>query len=300
MANDLEARSINEVRALAMDAVQRANSGHPGTPMALAPLADVLWTRVMRYDATDPDWPDRDRFVLSNGHASMLLYAMLYLTGFGLELEDLRDFRQWGSRTPGHPEIHHTKGVEVTTGPLGQGIADAVGIAIAEKHLRARFGPEVCDHRVFGICSDGDLMEGVSHEAGSLAGHLRLGRLVFVYDDNHITIDGDTALAYSDDVPKRFEAYGWHGVQLGEVAEDTDALEAGLRAAMAEAGRPSLVVLRSHIGYPSPKVQDTAAAHGLPLGADEVARVKEILGLPPTEFFVPDDVLARYRAAGRR
>ena len=299
-ALDLDRRSINVVRALAMDAVQRANSGHPGTPMALAPLADVLWTRLMTYDAADPDWPDRDRFVLSNGHASMLLYSMLYLTGFGLELDDLRAFRQWGSRTPGHPEHGHTKGVEVTTGPLGQGIANAVGIALAEKHTRQRFGTDVCDHRVFGICGDGDLMEGVSHEAASLAGHLQLGRLVFVYDDNHITIDGDTALAYSDDVPKRFEAYGWHVVQLGEVAEDTDAIEAGLRAGMAEERKPSLIVLRSHIGYPSPKVQDTAAAHGNALGADEVARVKEILGLPAEDFYVPDDVLERYRAAGRR
>jgi transketolase len=300
VSDALETRSVNVVRALAMDAVQRANSGHPGTPMALAPLADVLWTRVMKYDAADPDWPDRDRFVLSNGHASMLLYAMLYLTGFGLELDDLRNFRQWGSRTPGHPEYRHTKGVEVTTGPLGQGIADAVGIALAEKHMRARFGADVCDHYVFGTCGDGDLMEGVSHEAASLAGHLELGRMVFVYDDNHITIDGDTALAFSDDVPKRFAAYGWHVVELGEAAEDLDALEAGIRAGMAEDRRPSLVVLRSHIGYPSPKVQDTAAAHGNALGADEVARVKEILGLPQADFDVPDDVLARYRAAGAR
>jgi len=299
-ALDLDRLSINVVRALAMDAVQRANSGHPGTPMALAPLADVLWTRVMTYDAADPHWPDRDRFVLSNGHASMLLYSMLYLTGFGLELDDLRHFRQWGSRTPGHPEYGHTTGVEVTTGPLGQGIANAVGIALAEKHMRGRFGSEVCDHHVFGICGDGDLMEGISHEAASLAGHLQLGRLVFVYDDNHITIDGDTALAYNDDVPKRFEAYGWQVVQLGEAAEDTAAIEAGLRTAIAEERRPSLVVLRSHIGYPSPKVQDTAAAHGNPLGADEVARVKEILGLPNEDFYVPDDVLARYRTAGRR
>ena len=278
---DLDRLSINVVRALAMDAVQRANSGHPGTPMALAPLADVLWTRVMTYDAADPHWPDRDRFVLSNGHASMLLYSMLYLTGFGLELDDLRHFRQWGSRTPGHPEYGHTTGVEVTTGPLGQGIADAVGIALAEKHMRARFGAEVCDHHVFGICGDGDLMEGISHEAASLAGHLQLGRLVFVYDDNHITIDGDTALAFNDDVPKRFEAYGWHVVQLGEAAEDTAAIEAGLRTAIAEERRPSLVVLRSHIGYPSPKVQDTAAAHGTPLGADEVARSKRSSDCPP-------------------
>ena len=248
--------------------------------MALAPLAHVLWTRVMKYDATDPDWPDRDRFVLSDGHASMLLYSMLYLTGFGLELDDLREFRQWGSRTPGHPEYGHTNGVEVTTGPLGQGIANAVGIAIAEKHLRARFGAEVCDHRVFGICGDGDLMEGISHEAASLAGHLQLGRLVFVYDDNHITIDGDTELAYSDDVPKRFEAYGWHVVQLGEVAKTSTRSKPGCAPGSPRSDRPSLIVLRSHIGYPSPKVQDTAAAHGNPLGADEVARVKEILGLP--------------------
>jgi len=300
MPNDLEARSINEVRALAMDAVQRANSGHPGTPMALAPLADVLWTRVMNYDASDPDWPDRDRFVLSAGHASMLLYSMLYLTGFGLELDDLREFRQWGSRTPGHPEYRHTKGVEITTGPLGQGFGNAVGMAIAEKHVRARFGPDVCDHRVFGICSDGDLMEGISHEAASLAGHLQLGRLVFVYDDNHITIDGDTALAYSDNVPERFRAYGWHVLQLGEASEDVGALEAALRAGIAEDERPSLLVLRSHIGYPSPKWQDTAHAHGNALGADEVAVVKQILGLPPDDFHVDDDVLARYRAAGSR
>src|SRR5580765_4726562 len=300
MANDLEARSINEVRALAMDAVQRANSGHPGTPMALAPLAHVLWTRIMKYDASTSDWPDRDRFVLSAGHASMLLYSMLYLTGYGLELDDIRQFRQWGSRTPGHPEYGHTNGVEITTGPLGQGFANAVGFAMNERHLRERFGPDFCDHRIFGICSDGDLMEGISHEAASLAGHFELGRMVFVYDDNHITIDGPTELTYSDDVAKRFEAYGWHVVQLGEVANDLDALEAGLRAGIAEENRPTLLVLRSHIGYPSPKVQDTAAAHGIALGADEVARVKEILGLPPVDFFVPDDVLLWYREAGRR
>ena len=298
MADDLEQRGINVIRGLAMDAVQKANSGHPGTPMALAPLAHVLWTRIMKYDASASDWPDRDRFVLSAGHASMLLYSMLYATGYGLELDDLRQFRQWGSLTPGHPEYGHTNGVEVTTGPLGQGFANAVGFAIDEKHLRERFGAEVCDHRVFGICSDGDFMEGISHEAASLAGHLKLGRMVFVYDDNHITIDGPTELAYSDDVPKRFEAYGWHVVQLGEVANDLDALEAGLRAGIAEETRPTLLVLRSHIGYPSPKVQDTAAAHGNPLGADEVAKVKEILGLPPEDFFVPDDVLLWYREAG--
>jgi transketolase len=300
VADDLEQRGINVIRGLAMDAVQKANSGHPGTPMALAPLAHVLWTRIMNYDASESDWPDRDRFVLSAGHASMLLYSMLYLTGYGLELDDIRQFRQWGSRTPGHPELHHTNGVEVTTGPLGQGFANAVGFAINEKHLRQRFGAELCDHRIFGICSDGDLMEGISHEAASLAGHFRLGRMVFVYDDNHITIDGPTELTYGDDVPKRFEAYGWHVVQLGETANDLDAIEAGLRLGIAEETRPTLVVLRSHIGYPSPKFQDTAGAHGSPLGADEVAKVKEILGLPAEDFSVPDDVLLWYREAGRR
>ena len=297
---DLEQRAINVIRGLAMDAVQRADNGHPGTPMALAPLAHVLFTRVMNYSASDPDWADRDRFVLSAGHASMLLYSMLYLTGFGLELDDLRQFRQWGSKTPGHPERLHTRGVEVTTGPLGQGVANGVGMAIAEAHLRQRFGPEVSNHHVFAICSDGDFEEGISHEAASLAGHLGLGRMVYVYDDNHISIDGPTELAYSDDVPKRFEAYGWHVVQLGEAANDLDALEAGLREGIAEEGRPTLVVLRSHIGWPSPKYTDTAHAHGMPLGADEVAKVKEILGLPAEDFWVPDDVLELYRAAGRR
>jgi transketolase len=283
-----------------MDAVQKANSGHPGTPMALAPLAHVLWTRIMKYDATAPDWPDRDRFVLSAGHASMLLYSMLFLTGYGLELEDLREFRQWGSRTPGHPEYRHTTGVEITTGPLGQGFGNAIGMAIAERHLRERFGSDLCDHRVFGICSDGDLMEGISHEAASLAGHLQLGRLVFVYDDNHITIDGNTALAYSDNVPERFTAYGWHVLQLGEVANDLDALEAGLREGIAVDDRPTLLVLRSHIGYPSPNFTDSEKAHGNPLGADEVAKVKEILGLPAEDFYAPDDVVLMYREAGVR
>jgi transketolase len=299
--SDLEQRGIDVIRGLAIDAVQQANSGHPGTPLALAPLAHVLFTRIMRYDASAPEWPDRDRFVLSAGHASMLLYAPLYLLGFGLELDDLRAFRQWQSKTPGHPEYRHTAGVEVTTGPLGQGFANGVGMAIAEANLRARFGPEVTDHRVFGICSDGDLQEGISHEAASLAGHLGLGRLVYVYDDNHITIDGPTELSYSDDVPKRFEGYGWHVVHLGEVANDLDAIEAGVRAGMAEDDRPSLVILRSHIGWPSPKYTDTPAAHGNPLGEDEIRSVKEILGLPPDEhFWVPEDVLAFYREVGER
>lgn len=298
---DWEQRGIAVMRGLAMDAVQRANSGHPGTPMALAPLAHVLYTRIMRYDAADPAWPDRDRFVLSIGHASMLLYSMLHLCGFGVERDDLVSFRQWGSLTPGHPERGHTPGVEVTTGPLGQGLANAVGLAVAEANLRERFGAELTDHHVFAICGDGDLQEGVSHEAASLAGHLGLGRLVVVYDDNHISIDGPTELSYSEDAVRRFESYGWHVLEIGEVAEDLDALEAGLRAGMAERDRPSLIVLRSHIGFPSPKFTDTAAAHGAPLGADEVATVKSIIGLPvDQDFHVPADVLAAYRAAGSR
>jgi transketolase len=297
----LEQRAINVIRGLAMDGPQAARNGHPGTAMALAPLAHVLWTRIMSYDAGAPDWPDRDRFVLSAGHASILLYSMLHLTGYGLTLDDIKDFRQWGSATPGHPEVHHTAGVEVTTGPLGQGFANAVGLGLAERWLRARFGPDLCDHRTYVICSDGDLMEGVSHEAASLAGHLKLGRLVYVYDDNHISIDGDTALAYSDDVVGRFESYGWHVTQLGEAANDTGALEAALRAAGEDEEAPSLLVLRSHIGWPSPRFTDTADAHGNPLGEDEVATTKEILGLPVDRtFWVPDDVLALYRTAGSR
>jgi len=295
---DLEQLGINVIRGLAMDAPQRANSGHPGTAMALAPLAHVLWTRVMRYDPADPSWPDRDRFILSAGHACILQYAMLYLTGYGITLEDLKEFRQWESRTPGHPEVHHTPGIEITTGPLGQGFANAVGMGIAERSLRARFGPEVNDHYTFVICSDGDLEEGISHEAASLAGHLGLGRLVYIYDDNHITIDGPTELAYNDNVPKRFQAYNWHVTDIGEVANDTDKLYRAIRRAMRVEDKPSMIVLRSHIGWPSPKFTDTAEAHGSPLGEDEIRKTKEILGLPPEEtFWVPDDVLEMYRKA---
>ncbi len=295
---DIEQLGINVIRGLAMDAPQQARSGHPGTAMALAPLAHVLWTRIMRYDPSAPDWPDRDRFLLSNGHACILQYAMLYLSGYGLELEDIRQFRQWGSRTPGHPEVHHTKGIEATTGPLGQGFANGVGFGIAERYLRARFGPEVCDHHTFVIAGDGCLEEGISHEAASLAGHLGLGRLVYIYDDNHISIDGPTELALDDDAGKRFEAYGWHVLHLGEVANDLDALERGIRDAMAVEDRPSLVVLRSHIGYPSPKFTDSEKAHGDPLGEDEIKVTKGILGLPPDEtFWVPEEVVDYYRQA---
>jgi transketolase len=293
---DIEQLGINVIRGLAMDGPQRANSGHPGTAMALAPLAHVLWTRVMHHDPSAPDWPDRDRFILSCGHACILLYSMLYLTGYGLTMDDLKQFRQLHSRTPGHPEVHHAPGVEVTTGPLGQGFANGVGMGIAERWLRARFSPDLVNHYTFVICSDGDLMEGVSHEAASLAGHLGLGRLVYVYDDNHITIDGPTELTLSDDAGMRFEAYGWHVERLGEVANDTAALEAALRRGMAVEDRPSLLILRSHIGYPSPHKTDSPEAHGNPLGPDEVRLTKEILGLPPDdEFWAPDNVVEFYR-----
>jgi transketolase len=292
----LEQLAINVIRGLAMDAPQKANSGHSGTAMALAPLAHVLWTRILAHDPTDPAWPDRDRFVLSNGHASILLYSMLYLTGYDLTLDDLKAFRQWGSRTPGHPERTHTAGVEVTTGPLGQGVANGVGLGIAERALRQRFGPDLCDHYTFVFCGDGCLEEGISHEAASLAGNLGLGRLVYVYDDNHITIDGPTELSYSDNVPERFSAYGWHVNAVGEVANDLDTLEGALRGAMAVEDRPSLIVLRSHIGWPSPHRTDTKEAHGEVFGDEEIAATKAIMGLPPEEtFYVPDQVIELYR-----
>jgi transketolase len=297
---------INVIRGLAMDAPEQANSGHTGTAMALAPLAHVLWTRIMHYDPLAPDWPDRDRFVLSNGHASILQYSLLHLTGYDLSLEDIRQFRQWGSRTPGHPEHGHTPGIEVTTGPLGQGVGNAVGLALAERVVRSRFGSDVCDHRTYVIAGDGCFMEGVSHEAASLAGHLRLGRLLAFYDDNHITIDGPTELAYSDNVPERFAAYGWRVRNLGEMANDVDGLEAAIREALdfpadGPGAQPTLLVLRSHIGWPSPKLTDTATAHGSPFGADEIAVTKGLLGLPVDQiFWVPDEVKAFYVRAGAR
>lgn len=297
----LEQRGIDVIRGLAMDGPQRADSGHPGTAMALAPLAHVLFTRIMTYDPTDTDWPDRDRFVLSPGHSCILLYSMLHLTGYGLEIEDLKEFRQWGSRTPGHPEVHHFPGIEVTTGPLGQGFGQGVGLGLAERILRTEMGTDLVDHHTFVICSDGDLMEGVSHEAASIAGHLGLGRLIYIYDDNHISIDGPTEITLDDDPAARFEAYGWHVERLGEIANDTDALEAAIRAAMAIEDKPSLLVLRSHIGYPSEKMTDNPKAHGDPFGEEEVAATKARMGLPPDEsFYVPDDVAEMYRAAGRR
>jgi len=297
---DLEQRGIDVIRGLAMDGPAAASSGHQGTAMALAPLAHVLYTRVLKYDASDPAWPDRDRFVLSAGHASILQYSMLHLTGHGLSLDDLKQFRQWGSETPGHPEAH-TPGVEVTTGPLGQGFANGVGMAITERNLRARFGTEVCDHHTFVIAGDGCLSEGLSHEAASMAGHLGLGRLVVVYDDNHITIDGETELSLSDDAPGRFRAYGWDVDEIGEVANDLDALESALNRAKNVEDKPTLIVLRSHIGYPSPDHVDTHQAHGLAFSAEDIAKTKELMGIPATEsFWVPDAVLATYREAGLR
>ncbi len=298
--SDIEQRAIATVRGLAMDMPNKARSGHQGTAMALAPLAHVLFSRIMRYDAGDPTWPDRDRFILSCGHASVLLYSYLHLTGHGLDLEDLEAFRQWGSATPGHPEAGHTAGVEVTTGPLGQGVGNAVGMAIAERILRARFGADLFDHHTYVLASDGDFMEGISHEAASLAGHLGLGRLVVIYDDNHITIDGSTDLAFSDDTAKRFEAYGWHVQDVGEIGEDLDALEAAIATARDEAARPSLIVLRTHIAYPSPKTDDHAA-HGYALFDEDIAETKRRMGMDPAATFaVADDVLAYYRAAGSR
>ena len=300
----LDLLCINTVRTLSMDAVQKANSGHPGTPMALAPLGYALFTRHMHHDPADPHWPNRDRFVLSCGHASMLLYSCLYLSGYDLALEDLKQFRQWGSRTPGHPEHGHTAGVETTTGPLGQGVGNAIGMAVAEAHLASTFnhdGHAIVDHHTYFICSDGDLMEGVSHEAASFAGHFKLGKLIGFYDDNKITIDGSTDLTFTDDTAKRFEAYGWQVLHIADV-NDLDAIGAAIAEAKTDATRPTLVVTRTHIGFGSPKKQDTSAAHGEPLGADEIIATKKALGWPkPDEaFYVPEEALAEWRkAAGK-
>ena len=297
--SSLDALCINTVRTLSMDAVQKANSGHPGTPMALAPLGYRLYARHIKHDPVDPRWADRDRFVLSCGHASMLLYSCLYLSGYELTLEDLKQFRQWESRTPGHPEYGHTAGVETTTGPLGQGIGNAVGFAVAEAHLSATFNQQahaIVDHYTYFICSDGDLMEGVSHEVCSFAGHFKLGKLIGFYDDNRITIDGSTDLTFTDDTARRFEAYGWQVLHLADV-NDLDAIDAVVAEAKADATRPTMVVTRTHIGFGSPKKQDTSAAHGEPLGADEIVATKKALGWakPEESFYVPADALAHWR-----
>ena len=299
-ATDLATQAINTIRFLSADAVERAQSGHPGTPMGLAPVAYTLWREHLRHSPRHPGWPNRDRFVLSAGHASMLLYSLLHLTGYDLPMAELKNFRQWESRTPGHPEAHLTPGVETTTGPLGQGFANAVGMAAAERLLADEFNTAehpIVDHNTYAIASDGDLMEGVSHEAASLAGHLGLGKLVCLYDDNEITIDGSTDLAFTEDVAGRFEAYGWHVARV-EDANDLGAVDGAIEAAKAEAERPSLIVVRSHIGYGSPNKQDTAAAHGAPLGEEEVRLSKEALGWPPEKtFYVPDAVREHMREA---
>jgi transketolase len=297
----LDRLCVDTIRTLSMDAVQQAHSGHPGLPMAMAPVAYVLYTRFLRFDPAEPRWPDRDRFILSAGHGSMLLYTVLHLAGYELPLTEIERFRQWGSRTPGHPEHGLTPGVETTTGPLGQGFGNGVGMALAERFLRERYGREVMDHRVFALCSDGDLMEGVAAEAASLAGHLGLGRLVYVYDDNGITIDGETCLSFAtEDVEARFQAYGWHTVAV-ETANDLAALSAAIEEAMQEEERPSLIRVRSVIGYPAPNKQGTAAAHGAPLGEDEVRATKQALGWDPeARFVVPDAVRAAFAAARQR
>jgi transketolase len=277
-----------------MDAVQQANSGHPGTPMALAPVGYLLWRRHLRHAPTHPDWPDRDRFVLSCGHASMLLYALLHLSGYDLPLEELRKFRQWGSKTPGHPERGHTPGVETTTGPLGQGFGNAVGMAIAERLLAAQYnrpGHEIVNHRTWVFASDGDMMEGIGSEAASLAGHLKLGKLKVIYDDNHITIDGRTDLAFSDDVGRRFEAYGWRVLHVAD-GNDLAAIDAALTDAASSDERPTLIVLRTIIGYPAPTKQDSSEAHGSPLGKDEITKTKELLDWPAEPFLVPAEAYA--------
>tara|TARA_B100000131_G_scaffold322703_1_gene377652 strand:- start:1069 stop:2952 length:1884 start_codon:yes stop_codon:yes gene_type:complete len=298
---DIESLCVNVIRGLAMDAPHRAKSGHQGTAMALAPLAHVLFSRILRYSAQHPNWVNRDRFILSAGHASILQYAMLYLTGYGLTLDDIKNFRQWDSLTPGHPEVGHTDGVEVTTGPLGQGFANAVGMAISERWLREKFGSENIDHSIFTICGDGDLSEGISHEAASLAGQQKLGRLICIYDDNHVTIDGPTELALQDNAVKRFEAYGWEVIDLGESGEDLNKIENALLQAKANEDQPTLVIIRSHIGFPSPTLTDAPSAHGYAFKDDQIAEVKQVMGFPNDEqFYVPEDVIHFYRDAGSK
>ncbi len=288
---------VTTLRTLSMDAIQKSNSGHPGAPMGLAPAAYVLWNRILKHNPADAGWCDRDRFVLSGGHASMLLYSLLHLSGYDLPMEEIRNFRQWGSRTPGHPEYRHTQGVEVTTGPLGQGIANAVGMAMTERHLAACFNRSsdtIVDHYTYVMCGDGDMMEGVSSEAASLAGHLGLGRLICIYDDNKITIEGKTDIAFTENVADRFVAYGWHILRV-EDGNDLEAIQEAILMAKDENEKPSLILLRTHIAYGSPHKQDTPGAHGEPLGADEVRLTKEFYGWPPDkEFYVPEEVYTHF------
>jgi len=294
---------INTIRTLSMDAVEKAKSGHPGTPMALAPVAYVLWDRFLRHNPRNPHWPNRDRFVLSNGHASMLIYSLLHLFGYDLSLEELKRFRQWDSKTPGHPEYGLTPGVETTTGPLGQGVANSVGMAIAREWLAARFNrPDhaIVDYKVYAICGDGDLMEGISQEAASLAGHLALPNLIWIYDNNRITIEGNTSLAFSDDVAARFASYRWNVLHVKD-ANDLDAIDSAIRAAQAETEKPTLIILDSHIAWGAPHKQDTASAHGEPLGEEEVRLTKQRYGWPEdAKFFVPEQALEHARKAVER
>src|SRR5262245_1851716 len=296
----LDQRCIGTLRFLSVDAVQKANSGHPGLPLGAAPMAYVLWTRLLSHNPRDPGWFDRDRFVLSAGHGSALLYSLLHLTGYDLPLQELQRFRKWGSRTPGHPERGHTPGVEVTTGPLGQGFGNAVGMAIAEAQLAARYnrpGLEVIDHATYALVSDGDLMEGVASETASLAGHLRLGKLICLYDDNRVTLSAGTDITFSEDRAQRFRAYGWHTESVAD-GNDLDAIDRALRAAQREKDRPSLILVRTHLGYGSPHKQDTFEAHGSPLGADEVRLTKRALGWPTEPSFdIPDAARDHFRRA---
>jgi transketolase len=299
----LEQQGINTVRILAADAVQKANSGHPGAPMGLAPVGHVLWAESMNYNPRNPEWANRDRFILSNGHAGMLQYSYLYLTGYPITLDDIKKFRQLHSKTAGHPEYGLLPGIEVTTGPLGQGFANGVGFAIAQKYLAARYnkpGFDIFNYKIYVICSDGDMMEGISSEAASLAGHLQLGNMIYLYDDNHISIEGNTNIAFDEDVAQRFEAYGWH-VQVLADGNDLDALSAAIKNAQKETHRPSLIKVHTHIGFGSPNKADTAAAHGSALGEPEVKLVKENFGFDPAKYFaVPDEVLNYYREAGKK
>src|SRR5271167_3838673 len=303
MSEQLDRLCINTVRFLSVDAVQKAKSGHPGMPLGAAPMAYVLWTRLLKHNPRNPVWFDRDRFVLSAGHGSMLLYSLLYLTGYDLSLDDIKQFRQFGSKTPGHPERGHTPGVETTTGPLGQGFANAVGMAIAEGQLAARYnrpGFKVIDHATYAIVSDGDLMEGVASEAASLAGHLRLGKLTCLYDDNRVTLSAGTDITFTEDRARRFEAYGWHSVFVPD-GNDLACIDAALRAARGETGRPSLILVRTHIGYGSPNKHDRFEAHGSPLGIEEVLLTKQNLDWPTEPpFLVPDAVLSQFRDAMTR
>ena len=300
---ELDQLCINTIRCLAMDAVQKANSGHPGMPMGAAPMAYVLWTRFLRHNPRNAHWPNRDRFILSAGHGSMLLYSLLHLTGYDVSLDELKQFRQWGSKTPGHPENLLVESIEMTTGPLGQGFATGVGMAMAKKYLAARFnrpGHELLDYRIYGIVSDGDLMEGLASEAASLAGHLGLDNLIYLYDDNHISIEGSTDLAFTEDAGKRFEAYGWFVQRLSD-GNDLTAIDQALRAAQSAKGKPSIIMVRTHIAYGAPHAQDTAEAHGAPLGAEEVKLTKQAYGWPlEPKFYVPDEALAHFREAVER